>query len=108
MIIENSRSNDASSVGAKFDSLDNISLLPELAKFIGANFGYKYFVPTGLRPFSSGWIHACGRQRFRKATRSIFNIFRAASNSPSPLLYSNFPSASTSATAGTPLSKGIL
>src|SRR5438105_15388441 len=47
-------------------------------------------------------------QRRRNASRSFFIILRAASNSPSPLLYSSSPLASRMATAGTPLSRGIL
>src|SRR6266576_705947 len=55
MFIATSRFNGPGSVGAKCDSLDNISLLRSLLNPNEA-LGYKYFVPTGLRPFFASYF----------------------------------------------------
>ena len=55
MFIATSRFNGPSSGEAKCDSLDNISLLRSLLNPNEA-LGYKYFVPTGLRPFFASYF----------------------------------------------------
>src|SRR6266576_5255833 len=55
MFIATSRFNGPGSAGAKCDSLNNISLLRSLLNPNEA-LGYKYFVPTELRPFFASYF----------------------------------------------------
>src|SRR6185295_7773334 len=63
MFIATSQLNDPRSVGAKCDSLDNISLLRSLPKLILASTFYKHWVPTGLTPFSRKLFVTMGQEQ---------------------------------------------